>query len=478
MENCLTSSSMNVLEGGIVSGTEGSGSFLCNNCTFVQNERMDRRVRNTDRNTTTQTQTYKNAEWIECSAPCGGALYVHDNSSATLTVENSSFVKCNATETRGGGIFAEKIAECTVKHSAFIECYCLSSRDHGGAGVEFEGLIIQILVDNCLFKDGWTENDGGGLGIWSSKATKMKDCVLNCLVQNCSAHNRDNSGGGGFNFWNTVDKIVTHNCLFKGCHSDCTGGAVCIQTNGYNGNLMWFCFFHNNSSPQGIDINVYDNSMNSITSWCFSTSINGNRYFAGIDRSDWLPNTGGNCRFVASVENQANAKDTFSCGLNESCACLTISHCLSQMIVGFVEEIKVLSGTVVEGKGVDVGEKTITMNGASPAGSAIETKFEESGLSLLCVRTGKLVVSDLSVIHNSSFENNRQCSLFEVRGSGLMDVKRMNISMDAAHSEERSIQNSLVKLEGGELKMKDVRWIQTFSATSVMSLPQGSPVSL
>ncbi|KAH7821627.1 uncharacterized protein MONOS_7296 [Monocercomonoides exilis] len=366
---------MNVLEGGIVSGTKRSIAFSCKNCTFVQNERADRKMKNTVRNVTTETQTYKNAEWNECSAPCGGALYVHDNSSATLTVENSSFAKCNATSTRGGGIFALNIAEFTVEHSTFVECFCLSSNDKGGASAEIEGMKIQVIVNN--------------LGMMQQVQTE------------------------------------------EGCHSHYRGGAISV------------------------------------------------RYYAyGTDKSGWFPNKGGRSRFVASKESQKNAKDTFSCGLNESCACLTISHCLSQMIVGFVEEIKVLSGTVEEGKGVNIGEKTITVNGVSPAGSSIETHFEGNGLSLFCVGTGKLAVSDLSVVHNTSFENNRQCRLFEVEGSGLTDVKRMSISMDAAHSEERSIQNSLVKLEGGELKMQDVRRGQTFSTASVISLSQESSVSL
>ncbi|KAH7815310.1 uncharacterized protein MONOS_4506 [Monocercomonoides exilis] len=478
MEDCDVERSMNVLEGGIVSGTEGSGSFFCNNCTFVRNERVDREVRNANRVETTKTQTFTNAEWIECNASCGGALYVHDNSSATLTVENSSFVKCNATSERGGGIFALNIGECTVKHSTFIECYCVASSNNGGAGMGITGMTIQVLVDNCLFKDNWSGNDGGGLIILSSKTNKTKDCVFNCYFQNCSGNKPMDSDGGGFIHWYAVDKIVAHNCLFQGCHSDLRGGAVSILTNGYSGNLLWFCFFHNNTASYGNDINLEDNSTDSQVAFCYSTRTDGNRYYAGGDKSNWLPNEGGRSRFVASRENQTNAKDTFSCGLNESYACSTISHCLSQMIVGFVEEIKVLSGTVMEGKGINVGEKTITVNGASPAGSSIETKFERNGLSLFCVGTGKLSVNDLSVIHNTSYENNRQCKLFEVEGSGLMDVKRMNVSMDSAHSEERSIQNSLVKLDGGELKMQDVRWEQTFSTTSVISLSQESSVTL
>ncbi|KAH7816694.1 uncharacterized protein MONOS_18214 [Monocercomonoides exilis] len=478
MEDCNVERSMNVLEGGIVSATEGSVNFFCNNCTFFQNERTDLKTKNTEQNETTQNQSYLNAEWNGCTAPCGGALYVHDNSSATLTVENSSFVKCNATSTRGGGIYAFSIAECTVKHCSFVECFYFSEKDFGGAGAEIEGMTVQVFVENCLFKDGWSENDGGGLGIWKSKTFNTKDCVLNCFFCNCSGNNEASTDGGGFFNWDASDKVVSRNCLFQGCHSDWRGGAVSMMTKGYNENLMWFCFFHNNTAKFGNDIHEDDNFTDSQIAFCYSTQSEGVRYDAGGDKSDWLPNDGGKCRFVTSIQNHSNAKDTYSCGLNESCACLTISHCLTQMIVGFVEEIKVLSGIVVEGKGIDVGEKTITVNGISPAGSSIETNFKGNGLCLFCVGTGELSVSDLSVVHNTSYENNRQCRLFEVEGSGLMDVKRMNISMDAAHSEERSIQNSLVKVDGGELKMLDVRWGRTFGTTSVISLSQGSSASL
>eukprot|EP00770_Monocercomonoides_exilis_P013578 MONOS_13525.1-p1 / transcript=MONOS_13525.1 / gene=MONOS_13525 / organism=Monocercomonoides_exilis_PA203 / gene_product=unspecified product / transcript_product=unspecified product / location=Mono_scaffold00840:1576-2807(-) / protein_length=362 / sequence_SO=supercontig / SO=protein_coding / is_pseudo=false len=178
MEDCQIERSMNVLERGIVSGTEGSIAFSCNNCTFVRNERVDWKKRNNAHLDTTQSQNFTNVEWNECSAPCGGGLYVHDNPNATLTVENSSFVKCNATSTRGGGIFADNFAECTVKHSTFIECYCVASTTLGGAGAEMDRLSIQVFFENCFFKDGWSRDDGGGLGIWKSKANKTKDCIL------------------------------------------------------------------------------------------------------------------------------------------------------------------------------------------------------------------------------------------------------------------------------------------------------------
>eukprot|EP00770_Monocercomonoides_exilis_P015878 MONOS_15828.1-p1 / transcript=MONOS_15828.1 / gene=MONOS_15828 / organism=Monocercomonoides_exilis_PA203 / gene_product=unspecified product / transcript_product=unspecified product / location=Mono_scaffold01368:56-1469(-) / protein_length=423 / sequence_SO=supercontig / SO=protein_coding / is_pseudo=false len=254
MEDCNVERSMNVLEGGIVSATEGSVNFFCNNCTFFQNERTDLKTKNTEQNETTQNQSYLNAEWNGCTAPCGGALYVHDNSSATLTVENSSFVKCNATSTRGGGIYAFSIAECTVKHCSFVECFYFSEKDFGGAGAEIEGMTVQVFVENCLFKDGWSENDGGGLGIWKSKTFNTKDCVLNCFFCNCSGNNEASTDGGGFFNWDASDKVVSRNCLFQGCHSDWRGGAV---------------------TKFGNDIHEDDNFTDSQIAFCYSTQSEG-----------------------------------------------------------------------------------------------------------------------------------------------------------------------------------------------------------
>ncbi|KAH7826248.1 uncharacterized protein MONOS_17404 [Monocercomonoides exilis] len=324
--------------------------------------RIENSLNKKNRLSSTETQFFKLSEWINETADCGGALYVHDNPDATLAVLNSSFSNCEATKTRGGGIYGENILEANVEHCKFDNCTCAM-----------------------------LEGDRGGGGI----------------------------------------------CYYAILSKDST---------------------------------------------CFSTRTTDNRvsteWSSVADKSEWLRNDGGRIRYVKFSSSDNKGKDTFFCGLNQTYPCATVSHCLTQMIVGFVEEIKVLGGTVVEGKGVDIGEKTISVSGVSPAGSAIETQFETNGLSLFCVGTGELTVSDLSVVHNSSFENNRRSILFEVQGSGGINLERLNISMDADHSEERSIQNSLVKMEGGELKMKDVRWSQTFSTTSVMSLPQGSSVTL
>ncbi|KAH7816419.1 uncharacterized protein MONOS_13691 [Monocercomonoides exilis] len=86
---------------------------------------------------TTESQSFSLCEWVDCTAPQGGALYVHDNASAILTVENSSFTMCNASSTNGGGIFALKIAECVVLHTTFILCTAAATNNLGEGCVQF-----------------------------------------------------------------------------------------------------------------------------------------------------------------------------------------------------------------------------------------------------------------------------------------------------------------------------------------------------
>eukprot|EP00770_Monocercomonoides_exilis_P012230 MONOS_12172.1-p1 / transcript=MONOS_12172.1 / gene=MONOS_12172 / organism=Monocercomonoides_exilis_PA203 / gene_product=unspecified product / transcript_product=unspecified product / location=Mono_scaffold00655:34354-35797(+) / protein_length=481 / sequence_SO=supercontig / SO=protein_coding / is_pseudo=false len=280
MEDSIVMSSMNVLEGGIASGTQGSGVFLCSNCTFYHNERRDWRIRNTDRLSTTETQTFKNAEWIECNAECGGALYVHDNSSATLTVENSSFVKCKATSTRGGGIYALKIAECIVHHTTFIQCSCASiNTDCGGGGITAENVFTQSIVECCNFRNCSSGNDGGAIDLRPTKTEKQKACVVNSFFDNCQCYGSDNGIGGAIQHWGCIDKVVISNCLFCHCYSIRAGGAVGQQINENNeGILFYFCFFHNNECQKGgHDIVLYSSTSNNIDSSCYSTRNTSNR---------------------------------------------------------------------------------------------------------------------------------------------------------------------------------------------------------
>ncbi|KAH7826105.1 uncharacterized protein MONOS_14449 [Monocercomonoides exilis] len=485
LDNCQICDSANVIEGVIICGTVHSSLFSSTNSSFMNNMRIENLLIKRNRLNATETQFFKLSEWINETADCGGALYVYDNPDATLTVLNSSFSNCEATKTYGGGIFSINISEVTTNNTVFHNCSCaMINGDSGGGGVCCSQILSQVIFSNSLFKDCWSGNDGGGLSVWYCACQKQDECIIGCLFDKCSGNIESSSAGGGCDIVNSFSRICCNSCSFSNCVSKGGGGGLLIGVNNFTqGLLIFFCFFHNNVAQKGGHDIVLDNADNNrIDGTCFSTRTTNNRvsitWGAIIDKSEWLLNNFSKFRFVASTQTQPKAKDTFSCGLNESYSCLTISHCLTQMIVGFVEEMKVLSGTVVEGKEVVVGGRTISVNGVSPAGSAIETRFESNGLSLFCVGTGELSVSDLSVIHNSSVENNRRSRLFEVQGSGGINLERMNISMDADHSEERSIQNSLVEMEGGELKMKDVRWSQTFSTTSVMSLSQGSPVSL
>ncbi|KAH7816059.1 uncharacterized protein MONOS_2568 [Monocercomonoides exilis] len=490
-DNCVTSCTTNVLEGGIICGTVLTAaistspftSLLSSNSSFLMNTRVDNSLTRRYQLSTTRSQYFNLCEWVGCTAECGGALYVHDNQEATLTVLNSSFSNCKATKTKGGGIFGFNISEVAVNNSQFEKCTSAALQDDGGGGgVSCNYISTQVISSNCLFEDGWSGNDAGGISILYCTFSKQEIGIMGCFFRNCSGNDETSSAGGGCDVLDAEPKMCCHSCCFVNCYSQGGAGGVMIRRFLPEVTIFYYCFFHNNTAQLGgHDIVIHDATQNQIDATCLSTRTTTNKvsisYKTIKDKSSWL-RTGGRERYVSNSQNVERAKDSYFCGFDKTYPCLTISHCISQMIVGFVEEIRVLTGTVVEEKGVDVGEKTITVNGVSSSGSTIRTKFEANGLKLFCVGRGELAANNLSVVHNTSIENNRRSKLFEVRGSGLMNLKRLNISMDATHSKKRSIQNSLVKVDGGELKMKDVRWGQTFSITSLISLPQETTVSL
>ncbi|KAH7822715.1 uncharacterized protein MONOS_15386 [Monocercomonoides exilis] len=183
-------------------------------------------------------------------------------------------------------------------------------------------------------------------------------------------------------------------------------------------------------------------------------------------------------RFVSSVLAKPNAKDTYSCGLDESHPCNTISHCLTQLIPEFVTDIEILTGTITETKSVDCGANSFTIYGQSGLSATVQTELEAAGLSLLVVSTGTLTVSDFVLLHCSAHPNNRGSRLFEISGTGEMYVSRLNISTGSGQSTETAFTTELLNVQNGVLQMDNVNWAKTISTTSLFSLSSTNEISL
>eukprot|EP00770_Monocercomonoides_exilis_P009870 MONOS_9823.1-p1 / transcript=MONOS_9823.1 / gene=MONOS_9823 / organism=Monocercomonoides_exilis_PA203 / gene_product=unspecified product / transcript_product=unspecified product / location=Mono_scaffold00420:19903-23619(+) / protein_length=1199 / sequence_SO=supercontig / SO=protein_coding / is_pseudo=false len=445
MENCLIYSCVNVFEGGISSGSFSSEEFICRNTSISFGKREMNALEKKGQMNTTESQSFSLCEWTDCTAPQGGALYVHDNENAILRVENSSFTRCNATSTRGGGIYALNVAECIVLHSVFVQCSCAAiNTDCGGGGIMIENINFQPMVDNCLFSNCSSGNDGGAIDFRPTMTKKQKQCIINSFFINCKVNHTTSSGGGAVEHWDCIDKVVISNC--------------------------------------GNDIALHDSVANNIDSSCYSTRQTPNRvsldYSKIIDRSEWLRNDFGKVRFVSSTQTQPNAKDTYACGLDKSYPCNTISHCLTQLIPGFVTNVEVFSETITETKGVDCGTNTFTIYGQSDSTTIVQIELEAAGLSLFSVSTGTLTVNDLALVHDSAYENNRASRLFEITGTGKMHVSRLNISVGSGHSTETAFITELINVQGGIFQMENVNWAKTISTTSLISLSSTNEISL
>ncbi|KAH7824218.1 uncharacterized protein MONOS_13035 [Monocercomonoides exilis] len=484
MENCLIYSCVNAFEGGITGGSYSSETFVCKNTTISYGKREINALNKTQRIDTTESQTFLSCEWVDCTSPQGGALYVHNNENAILSVENSSFTRCNASSTKGGAIYALKIAECIVLHSFFTQSTCASINvDGGGGGIMAENVHVQSMVDDCSFSNCSSGNDGGAINLRPTKTERQKYCIINSCFECCKASNSTTSTGGAIEHWESTDKVVITNCLFCRCHSIC-GGAVSQQINANNnGILFYYCFFHNNTCTNaGHDIYFDDSSENNIDSSCFSTRKTGNRvstkYDSIVDRSEWLRNDFGTARFVSSTETKASAKDTFACGINETYPCNTISRCLTQLIPDLVPNVEVSSGTIIETNSFDCRTDSFTVYGQSDLNTMIQIESEESGLSLFSVSAGTLTVRDFAVIHDSAYANNRGSRLFEIKGTGEIHICRLNISFGSGQSTETAFSTELINVQNGVFQMEHVNWAKTISTDSLFSLSSTNEISL
>ncbi|KAH7816332.1 uncharacterized protein MONOS_9001 [Monocercomonoides exilis] len=484
MENCLVYSCVNVFEGGISSGSYSSQEFICKNTTISCGKREMNAFEKKERMNTTESQTFLSCEWTNCTAEQGGALNVHDNSNAILKVEDSSFTRCNASSTNGGGICAQRIAECIVLHSSFIQCSAAATNGFGGAGIIFDNVNTQPLVDDCLFQNGSSADDGGAIYFYQTKTERQKVGVVNSFYDNCQCNSSINGAGGAIIHWGCTDQVIFSNCLFCHCFAMCWGGAVCIEIKSNNmGILFLYCFFHGNTCGKlGHDLSLQDSTSNNIDPTCYSTSKTTNRvctnFYSNVDHSEWLRKDFGNVRFVSSTDSQPKGIDTHACGMDESHPCSTISHCLTQLIPDFVNNVEVFSGSIIETNSFDCGVNTFTVYGQSDMSTAIQTELEEAGLSLFSVSTGTLTVRDFILVHDSIHPNNRGSRLFEISGAGRMSISRLNISAESVHSAQTAFTTELINVQNGVCQMGNVNWAKTISTTSLFSLSSTNEVSL
>ncbi|KAH7816100.1 uncharacterized protein MONOS_5132 [Monocercomonoides exilis] len=338
------------------------------------------------------------------------------------TNESQSFSLCewtDCTSPQGGALYVHDNENATlrVENSSFTRCNASSTR-------------------------------GGGI-----YALKIAECIVkHTLFVQCTAAATTDFGGGGITAELVYVQPIVDNCSFQNCSSG------------------------------GHDIVLQGSTSNNIDSTCYSTRQTENRvstnYNSVIDKSKWLRNDFGKVRFVSSVQTEPNAIDTYTCGLDESYPCCTISRCLTQLIPELVTDIAILTGSISETKSVDCNTNSYTIYGQSDLSSTVQIEFEASGLSLFSVSTGTLTARDFVLVHDSVHTNNRASRLFEITGTGEMHICRLNISAGNGQISETAFTTELINVQSGMFQMENVNWAKTVSSVSLISLSSTKEISL
>ena len=233
----------------------------------------------------------------------GGAIHIafsDSRPSLTLTIDKCTFLHCHEPGTvDGGAVHARYIGAASVSDSFFYDCACGSNTGHEGAGICFDAISQQPSIIRCTFISCTTADDGGGCGVWFSKADSVY-ALASCVCIECKGTHVDNSQGGGIMIAHNTDPITCTNCLLSACETKCQGGGIWINyPTGKSIKAMTFCFFHENKSPSGKDICFFEYSRNTQPIlYSFSSNRASGRVDGGPDT--WLPRANMNHKVTAS----------------------------------------------------------------------------------------------------------------------------------------------------------------------------------
>ena len=185
----------------------------------------------------------------------GGAIYINGG--------NSSFRKCLFSnnrakdDDRGGAIFVNTDSKyCHL----FEECSITDNSGGEGGGMFIDDGVVDLV--NCLFRDNYSDDDGGAVFANSSDGTYITDCVFE--------NNRcDNCGGALF-----IDnkKVVISGAIMTGNVANDHGGAIYVDAD-YDLNIQGYCRIQNNYSNKRHTDNIALQTTGSKHAYLYAGSI-------------------------------------------------------------------------------------------------------------------------------------------------------------------------------------------------------------
>ena len=245
-----------------------------------------------------QSCSFTSCHFISCNnnenEPKGnGGAISYDVANGKLTVTSCYFSHCIAYSMDGGGVYSYNCNYVTISSCTFIDCHAdATSRNSGGGGVLLRSIKKQPSISVCSFISCTSQDDGGGVCIWSSTVENPNRVHTDCIFVHCSIPKTNTNNriptGGGLLMWANTHAIKYSNVLFA--HNEgYYGGAY--ATNSYSSApnyLLSFCFFHMNEASPGNDLYFWSSPSNSPLFSCFSTTF-ASRISTGDD--NWLPLT-------------------------------------------------------------------------------------------------------------------------------------------------------------------------------------------
>lgn len=168
--------------------------------------------------------TYSLAARLTYVAAVGeGSLTVSGTAPATAILDGQNSVQVMSLDTTAAAGSSIEVSGLTFRNGA-----ALLAGDTGG-GLEIRTGSGGIRVQDCLFVNNSSVDDGGGLYARITQSSEMQIQVIDCVFQDNSAEGSGSDGGGAHLSAGSFERVTVSGCEFTGNASSDAGGGLQIE---------------------------------------------------------------------------------------------------------------------------------------------------------------------------------------------------------------------------------------------------------
>eukprot|EP00770_Monocercomonoides_exilis_P011272 MONOS_11218.1-p1 / transcript=MONOS_11218.1 / gene=MONOS_11218 / organism=Monocercomonoides_exilis_PA203 / gene_product=unspecified product / transcript_product=unspecified product / location=Mono_scaffold00551:28960-37545(+) / protein_length=2862 / sequence_SO=supercontig / SO=protein_coding / is_pseudo=false len=472
--SCSFVSVHDAFDGGVFESVNAPGasfqsfnnSFMnCAKTSFSGNNNMERKTFDGG------SHSFSNCEWHNVSSAlnsessedwdlsvCGGAIGIHGNSETVVVIDSCIFDNCTCCR-YGGAVMVYPGKSVLINNSMGINCT-------GYLG-SFAMLCILIQVEmKYSYLIDCSSSQDGAMRIQEYNFGQSDEMNEIPVIRNCEFTSEKSSARNGcfILLHNSIHSSSIHECMFFNGTSSEAGGALTIYWRDAYGTIsekpwLYFCFFHNNTAGNGNgdDVSILDSfsyvpettalSVSSFTTKTSGSSVLHSRFGT---KNEWL--SVGILRRYVDVE----GREEVGCGIYEWDGCKTVEYAVDQAGSVGEQRLQLVECTFRIARTVEVGGKTIVMNGLGCSGTIVKSELMGGSSAMVRIGDGALSAASMKILHTSRVSPSPR--LFEMTSaSGTLSLCCITISSQDVGTADLVVSTSPFLIYLSQMRMESTR---------------------